>query len=434
MSAAALPTQSATSPLVRRGRPPGRPRRALARARRDGDQAARLRDLGGDPAGARRPHQGDRPREPLLPAARARVGARAGGRARRGIRARGRRRHPRGRQAARGAAGGATDLGSDDLVDLRELDPVLPRPAAALQPVGEHRPLGAAAAALPAHDGVPLAGGAHGARDGGRGDRGGADDPARRLRRRDRERDRDPGAEGTQERERALPGRRRDLHARGADARRKGAAGGDLALPRPRLRAHLRRPLRRPRRQRALPVRDLLGHDDAPRRRRRHGARRRPRAAAAAARRAAAGRDRADLQGRRARGRARGRRGDRRRAARGGLRVRVDDRPEHRPGLQVQRLGAEGRAAASRARPRDLAAGAATPVRRDTGAKAQIPLARAAGDAALLDAMQASLFERAGAGTADAPDPTATTSWWSTSRAAGFAAAPWCGPADARRG
>ena len=40
----------------------------------------------------------------------------------------------------------------------------LPRPAAAAQPVGQRRALGAAPAALPAHDRVPLAGGPHRAR------------------------------------------------------------------------------------------------------------------------------------------------------------------------------------------------------------------------------------------------------------------------------
>src|SRR5262249_16841375 len=67
-------------------------------------QAVRLRDLGGDPARARRPDQGDRPREHLLPPVRARLGAATGGRPRRGVRARARRRHRGGREDARGAA------------------------------------------------------------------------------------------------------------------------------------------------------------------------------------------------------------------------------------------------------------------------------------------------------------------------------------------
>ena len=42
-----------------------------------------------------------------------------------------------------------------------------PRSSPADQPVGQRRPLGDAHAAVPAHDGVPLAGRSHGARDGG---------------------------------------------------------------------------------------------------------------------------------------------------------------------------------------------------------------------------------------------------------------------------
>ncbi len=175
MSTAPLPSQSSDFPAwYGEVSAPRRPRRELVRSRRDGDQAVRLRDLGGDPARARRPDQGDRPRELLLPSAHARLGAGAGGRARRRVRARGRRRHRGGREAAGGAARGASHLGGADLVDVCPLGAVVPRSAAALQPVGERRPLGAAAAPVPADERVPLAGRAHGARDRGR----------RRLRRR----------------------------------------------------------------------------------------------------------------------------------------------------------------------------------------------------------------------------------------------------------
>ena len=109
-----------------------------------------------------------------------------------------------GGQAPRRAAGGASDLGGADLVDVRPLGAVLPRPAAALQPVGERRPLGAQAPPVPAHERVPVAGRPHGARDRGRGDRRDADDPPRRLRRHDRERARHPRAARAQERERAV--------------------------------------------------------------------------------------------------------------------------------------------------------------------------------------------------------------------------------------
>ena len=76
-------------------------------------------------------------------------------------------RHRGGREGAGRAARRPAHLRGDDLVDLRPLDRVLPRPAAALQPVGERRALGAAAAALPAHDRVPLAGGPYRPRDRG---------------------------------------------------------------------------------------------------------------------------------------------------------------------------------------------------------------------------------------------------------------------------
>ena len=57
------------------------------------------------------------------------------------------------------------------------LDPVLPRPAAAHEPVEQRGPLGAAHAAVPAHGRVPVAGGAHLPRHRGGGGRGGRDRP-----------------------------------------------------------------------------------------------------------------------------------------------------------------------------------------------------------------------------------------------------------------
>ena len=52
---------------------------------------------------------------------------------------------------------------SETIIDelLRQVGPELPRPAAAAQPVGQRRALGAAAPPVPAHDRVPLAGGPH---------------------------------------------------------------------------------------------------------------------------------------------------------------------------------------------------------------------------------------------------------------------------------
>ena len=92
----------------------------------------------------------------------------------RGLRQGVRRRHalpPQGgpRQGHRGRSGGEArrgadrpaDLRDDHLAHLQELDPELPRPAAAHQPVVQRGALGDAHAAVPAHRRVPLAGGPH---------------------------------------------------------------------------------------------------------------------------------------------------------------------------------------------------------------------------------------------------------------------------------
>ena len=69
-------------------------------------------------------------------------------------------------------------LGNDHLEYLQGLDPVLPRPADPLQPVGERRTLGDAHPPVPAHGGISLAGGPHGPCHEGGGHRGGyPDDP-----------------------------------------------------------------------------------------------------------------------------------------------------------------------------------------------------------------------------------------------------------------
>ncbi len=251
-----------------------------------------------------------------------------------------------GGQAARGAAGGAADLGGDDLVDLRALGAVLPRPAAALQPVGERRPLGAPAPPVPAHERVPLAGGPHGARDRRR-----RRSPRRStilhdvyadtvenvlaipvLRGRKSESERFPGAVDTYTLE-ALMRDGKALQAatshylgqgfaRTYDVRFTGRDG--CAAP---------------------PLRHLVGRHHAARRRARDGARRRPRAAPAAADRAPAGGDRADLpRAGRGRGARRRRRRSRDELRANGVRVRAR-RPRRAPaGLQVPRVGAEGRA------------------------------------------------------------------------------------------
>ena len=76
--------------LVPRRRPPRRAGRLLAGQGLHGHPAVRLRHLGADPAGARPPLQGDRPRQRVLPAVHPREPADDGGRARRGLRAAGR--------------------------------------------------------------------------------------------------------------------------------------------------------------------------------------------------------------------------------------------------------------------------------------------------------------------------------------------------------
>ena len=91
------------------------------------------------------------PPERLLPAVHPAELPRARGGARRGLREGVRGRHPRRRQGARGAARHPADVRDDHLRDVRQVDPELPRPAAAHQPVGQRRPLGDADAALPAH-------------------------------------------------------------------------------------------------------------------------------------------------------------------------------------------------------------------------------------------------------------------------------------------
>ena len=124
-------------------------------------QALRLRRVGEHAARHGPAHQGDRPRQRLLPAVRPEEPARAGEGARRGLLARVRVGDDRRRGRARGAARDPADLRGDHLLDLREVGAVLARPAGAHQPVGERRPLGEGDAALPAHDRVPLAGGPH---------------------------------------------------------------------------------------------------------------------------------------------------------------------------------------------------------------------------------------------------------------------------------
>jgi prolyl-tRNA synthetase len=120
--------------------------------------------------------------------------------------------------------------------------------------------------------------------------------------------------------------------------------------------------------------------------------------------------------------------GDELRAA--GVRVRVDDR-EHRPGFKFHEWELKGVPLRVEIGGRDVAAGAVTVARRDTGDKAQIPLARtAAAIGEMLGDVQASLFrdacdERERRTLRDPGGYDAMIEYLRD--AAGFVAAPWCG-------
>ena len=75
------------------------------------------------------------------------------------------RRYARGRQGVRGAAGDPPDERDHHRRDVQQVGPVLPRSAAALQPVVQRGALGTADPALFAHHRVPVARGPHRPRD-----------------------------------------------------------------------------------------------------------------------------------------------------------------------------------------------------------------------------------------------------------------------------
>ena len=168
----------------------------------------------------------------------------ARGRARRGVRARARGRHARRRQGAGGAAGRPADVRDDHRRDDGQVDQLLPGPAAAAEPVGQRGPLGDAAADVPAHHRVPLAGGPHRARR--RGGRDAGDHARARPVPATCPRDgRHAGHRGREDGRRALRRRGPDVHDRGHDARRPRPAGRHVALPGHELRPGLRHQLRR---------------------------------------------------------------------------------------------------------------------------------------------------------------------------------------------
>ena len=69
-----------------------------------------------------------------------------------------------GDEGSRREARRPADFGSPGRDDVRQVDQVVARPADSDQPVGQRRAMGEGHPSVPAHDGVPLAGRAHGAR------------------------------------------------------------------------------------------------------------------------------------------------------------------------------------------------------------------------------------------------------------------------------
>jgi prolyl-tRNA synthetase len=114
-----------------------------------------------------------------------------------------------------------------------------------------------------------------------------------------------------------------------------------------------------------------------------------------------------------------------------GVRVRVDDRPEYRPGFKFNEWECRGVPLRIEIGDRDLAAAGVTIARRDTGDKQQIPLTRtAAAVDELLSDMQTSLLETARdeRERRTLRDPSSYDEMIEYLRdAGGFVAAPWCG-------
>jgi prolyl-tRNA synthetase len=114
-----------------------------------------------------------------------------------------------------------------------------------------------------------------------------------------------------------------------------------------------------------------------------------------------------------------------------GLRVRVDDRHEYRPGFKFNEWELKGVPLRIEVGGRDLAAGAVTVARRDTGEKKQIPLPHAAvAMNEMLSDVQASLFDSARdeQERRTLRDPSGYDQMIEYLRdATGFVAAPWCG-------
>ena len=113
------------------------------------------------------------------------------------------------------------------------------------------------------------------------------------------------------------------------------------------------------------------------------------------------------------------------------VRVRVDDRPEYRPGFKFNEWELKGVPLRIELGGRDLTAGAVTVARRDTGEKQQIPLPRvAAAIDEMLSDVQASLFRTARdeQERRTLRDPSGYDEMIEYLReATGYVSAPWCG-------
>jgi prolyl-tRNA synthetase len=117
-----------------------------------------------------------------------------------------------------------------------------------------------------------------------------------------------------------------------------------------------------------------------------------------------------------------------------GVRVRVDDRPEHRPGFKFNEWELKGVPIRVEIGSRDLTAGAVTVARRDTGGKEQLPIpSAAAAIEELLSVVQASLFRAASdeRERRTLRDPSSYDEMIEYLReAGGFVVAPWCGNSE----
>jgi prolyl-tRNA synthetase len=114
-----------------------------------------------------------------------------------------------------------------------------------------------------------------------------------------------------------------------------------------------------------------------------------------------------------------------------GVRVRVDDRPDHRPGFKFHEWELKGVPLRIEVGPRDLAAGVVTVARRDLEGKQQVALSRAARTSVeLLRDVQASLFASARdeRERRTLRDPSGYGELIAYLRdGSGFVAAGWCG-------